>query len=57
MQHTQHASHPTIELARIYRAPAVTVARLTLESYFRSGWMWGEFVLSQPVPSFVCRTS
>jgi hypothetical protein len=24
----------------------VTVARLTLDSYFRSGWMWGEFVLA-----------
>src|SRR5215469_9521742 len=29
----------------LFRSPAVTVARLTLESYFRSGWMWGEFVL------------
>src|SRR5215467_5671111 len=27
------------------RAPAITIARLTLESYFRSGWMWAEFVL------------
>jgi len=25
--------------------PDMTVARLTLESYFRSGWMWAEFVL------------
>jgi len=25
--------------------PTVTVARLTLESYLRSGWMWLEFVL------------
>jgi hypothetical protein len=23
----------------------MTIARLTLESYFRSGWMWAEFVL------------
>jgi hypothetical protein len=27
------------------RCPSVTIARLTLESYFRSGWMWAEFVL------------
>ncbi len=26
-------------------APALTVARLTLASYLRSGWMWAEFVL------------
>lgn len=29
----------------LWRMPAMTVARLTLESYFRSGWMWLEFVL------------
>ena len=46
MQHIQHTSQPGISLTRIYRLPAVTVARLTLESYFRSGWMWGEFVLA-----------
>src|SRR5579863_10708588 len=41
----QHTSHISPGLARIYRSLAVTVARLTLESYLRSGWMWGEFVL------------
>src|SRR6185312_11186277 len=30
---------------RLWRSPSVTVARLTLASYLRSGWMWGEFVL------------
>ena len=29
----------------LWRMPTMTVARLTLESYFRSGWMWAEFVL------------
>lgn len=29
----------------LLRSPSVTVARLTLVSYLRSGWMWGEFVL------------
>jgi hypothetical protein len=29
----------------LLRSPGVTVARLTLASYLRSGWMWGEFVL------------
>lgn len=29
----------------LWRTPDVTIARLTLESYFRSGWMWTEFVL------------
>jgi hypothetical protein len=28
-----------------WRTPAITIARLTLESYFRSAWMWVEFVL------------
>ena len=28
-----------------WRTPSMTIARLTLESYFRSGWMWAEFVL------------
>lgn len=45
MQHIQHTSHGLAGFSRLYRSPAVTVARLTLESYFRSGWMWGEFVL------------
>ncbi len=44
MQH-QIEQHTSSGLTRIYRSPAMTVARLTLESYFRSGWMWGEFVL------------
>src|ERR1700730_13436103 len=30
---------------RLLRSPSVTVARLILASYLRSGWMWGEFVL------------
>ncbi len=46
MQHIQQTSQSELGLARIYRLPAVTVARLTLASYFRSGWMWGEFVLA-----------
>jgi len=29
----------------LLRSPSVTVARLTLASYLRSGWIWGEFVL------------
>lgn len=29
----------------IVRSPDVTIARLTLASYLRSGWMWGEFAL------------
>src|SRR5258708_1040084 len=29
----------------LWRSPSVTVARLTLASYLRSGWMWSEFVL------------
>jgi hypothetical protein len=28
-----------------WRTTSMTIARLTLESYFRSGWMWAEFVL------------
>lgn len=46
MQYVQRTSQPNIALARFYRTPSVTVARLTLESYFRSGWLWGEFVLA-----------
>ncbi len=34
--------HP---LKALWRMPSMTVARLTLESYFRSGWMWLEFML------------
>jgi hypothetical protein len=30
---------------RLFRLPDVTVARLVLVSYWRSGWIWGEFVL------------
>ncbi|HET8845359.1 MAG TPA: hypothetical protein VFN35_28055, partial [Ktedonobacteraceae bacterium] len=29
----------------LFRSASVTVARLTLASYFRSGWMWAEFVM------------
>lgn len=29
----------------LWRSPSVTVARLILASYLRSGWMWAEFVL------------
>ena len=29
----------------LWHMPDMTVARLTLESYFRSGWLWAEFVL------------
>lgn len=31
--------------SRAWRVPSVTVARLTLDSYRRNGWMWAEFVL------------
>lgn len=31
--------------AGLLKSPSVTVARLTLASYWRSGWMWAEFVL------------
>lgn len=33
------------EKTGLLRSPSVTVARLILASYLRSGWMWGEFVL------------
>lgn len=33
------------EKTGLFKAPGVTVARLTLASYLRSGWMWAEFVL------------
>lgn len=29
----------------LLRSPSLTVARLTLAGYLRSGWMWGEFVV------------
>jgi hypothetical protein len=32
-------------ITKLLRLPGVTVARLTLASYARSGWMWGEGVL------------
>lgn len=42
MQTTMHSAQASKSLLR---SPTITVARLALESYFRSGWMWGEFVL------------
>src|SRR5690348_7388191 len=33
------------ERTGLFKAPGVTVARLVLASYLRSGWMWTEFVL------------
>ena len=49
MQETQPTTATmtkSIEINRsFWRTPAITIARLTLESYFRSGWMWAEFVL------------
>ena len=45
MQHIQTEPIGVSGFARLYRSPTITVARLTLESYFRSGWIWGEFVL------------
>jgi hypothetical protein len=47
LQHTQIFSNiDTPETPRAFwRTPSMTIARLTLESYFRSGWMWAEFVL------------
>jgi hypothetical protein len=37
---TPEATHPGL-----WRSPALTIARLTLESYWRSGWIWVECVL------------
>ena len=37
--------NPIATLRATWQTPSVTVARLILESYFRSGWMWAEFVL------------
>jgi hypothetical protein len=47
MQHTQNSSNmDTLETSSAFwRTPSTTIARLALESYFRSGWMWIEFVL------------
>jgi hypothetical protein len=47
MQHSQSTEEiDTLESSRAFwRIPSITIARLTLESYFRSGWMWAEFVL------------
>lgn len=36
--------HPPMR-AGLFRSATITVARLTLASYLRSGWMWAEFVL------------
>ncbi len=36
---------PVELLSALWRMPSVTVARLLLESYFRSVWLWGEIVL------------
>ncbi|HEX9132685.1 MAG TPA: hypothetical protein VF844_10355 [Ktedonobacteraceae bacterium] len=45
MQEMQSTTNITIYPKALWRTPAITVAHLTLESYFRSGWMWAEFVL------------
>jgi hypothetical protein len=45
MQGIQSTTNISINPKALWRTPAITVARLTLESYFRSGWMWAEFVL------------
>jgi hypothetical protein len=45
MQHIHSGSRDVPAFTRLLRSPGITVARLTLESYFRSGWMWVEFVL------------
>ena len=47
MQHSPSSSEvDTLATSRsFWRIPSMTIARLTLESYFRSGWMWTEFVL------------
>lgn len=49
MQETQRTTNTSIDpmeaFRSFWRTPSVSVARLTLESYFRSGWMWAEFVL------------
>ena len=47
MQHSPSSSDVgTLATSRsLWRTQSTTIARLTLESYFRSGWMWAEFVL------------
>ena len=47
MQHSPSSSDvDNLATSRsFWRTPSMTIARLTLESYFRSGWMWTEFVL------------
>ena len=47
MQNTHNTSEVNLPETSItlWQTPDFTVARLTLESYFRSGWMWTEFVL------------
>ncbi len=47
MQYSQHSFDKDAQSTSIsfWRTPSITIARLTLESYFRSGWMWAEFVL------------
>ena len=47
MQNSRSSSEvATLAISRsFWRTQSTTIARLTLESYFRSGWMWAEFVL------------
>ena len=47
MQHSQQSLDKDMLSTSLsyWRTPSITIARLTLESYFRSGWMWTEFVL------------
>ena len=47
MQYSQHTYDKDMHSTSLsfWRTPSITIARLTLESYFRSGWMWTEFVL------------
>ncbi len=47
MQHSPSSSDvdTLVNLRSFWRTSSMTIARLTLESYFRSGWMWTEFVL------------
>jgi hypothetical protein len=47
MQHSPSSSDvDNLATSRsFWQTPSMTIARLTLESYFRSGWMWTEFVL------------
>lgn len=44
MLETTHAQDTRAKTG-LWRSPSMTVARLTLASYLRSGWMWGEFVM------------